>query len=533
MAQPVTIHSAYAGMAQDMARDQLPAATLWNIVDFIPNALGAPLRKRGGYVYASSAVTAASFLRRVMYGTTDLGGSQLLALDSITSTSAGAGLWSVNETSGAVTFIGSVTGASAGGAAGNTTVGDPVNFGKRWFIPNGYVDATAGSSAASACPTMYDGSTMTKVSTYSQSGGVNGVRYLEIWRSRVVAANGPKHPRRLWFSTAGTTKANKFDDSDAWLDVPHHVSGLCNLPTALLVFGHDRTTRIRGSIPPPEPDLVVEQFNQEGCADYRSISTWNGKCLYANTNGIFLTDGIDTNDLTAQAGLSNYYRTLLASFTSAWRLRGEVFRNYYFLTISNASDTFVDCLVCDLRSRGFFRVSNFNFHGFGVGTGTSFQQFYGAHAGTTRVIRLTDIFTPASGNKNDADGTAILPVVEYPCRRGFFQQARKWLPTQGLTHWKRLYFNYDLRDAASDNPTLVPSYVSSPEASSYTSIAVALDETTALKRAGRSFGPSGARGGVMAAALGVKLTQSAVSSDTRIYSLEAEMEAVEGSRVAQ
>lgn len=532
MGQPVTIHSAYAGMSQDMARDQLPPASLWNLVDFIPNALGAPLRKRGGYVYASSSISAATFLRRVMYGSTDLGGSQLLALDSITSTSAGAGLWSVNETTGAVTFIGSVTAVSAGGAAGKTTVGDPVNFGKRWFIPNGYVDSIAGTSAISSAPTLYDGSTLTKVETYAASGGVNGVRYLEVWKSRLVAANGPKHPRRLWFSTAGITKANKFDDKDAWLDVPHHVSGLCTLPTALLVFGHDRTTRIRGSIPPPEPDLVVEQLNAEGCADYRSISTWNGRCLYANTNGIFLTDGIETDDLTVKAGLSNYYRTLLASFTAAWRLRGEVFRNYYFLSISNASDTFVDCLVVDLRSRGIFRLSNFNFHGFSVGTGTIFQQFYATPAATARVCRLTDIFAPASTNKADADGTAILPVVEYPCRRGFFQQARKWLPTQGITHWKRLYFNYDLRDAASDNPTLVASYVTTPESTSYTNFAVALDETTVLKRKGRSFGPSGARGGVMAAALGIKLTQTANSSDTRIYSLESEMEAIEGSRVA-
>ena len=59
MAQPITLHSSYAGMAQDYSRDQLPPSTVWNMVDFFPNSLGAPLRKRGGWVYASSAISAA------------------------------------------------------------------------------------------------------------------------------------------------------------------------------------------------------------------------------------------------------------------------------------------------------------------------------------------------------------------------------------------------------------------------------------------------------------------------------------------
>src|SRR4029079_16579817 len=123
-----------------------------------------------------------------------------------------------------------------------------------------------------------------------------------------------------------------------------------------------------------------------------------------------------------------------------------------------ASDTFVDCLVCDLRNRTFFRMSNMNFHDMAVGTGSNFQQFYAASAATNRIVRLTDIFSPASANKADADGTSVLPVVEYPSRRGYAKQGRRYVETGGLTHWKRLYLTCDLRDAASDNPTLQVSY---------------------------------------------------------------------------
>ena len=558
MAQPSPIHTAYAGMAQDSSRDQLPAQTLWNIVDYIPNLLGAPLRKRGGWVYASSAVsatTAASAYSQhnnidwVMYGQTDLGGPQLLIIDSpgfaassISSTSMpGPNLWSVNESTGAITWITAITAMSSTAARGMTVPYKPVLFGKRWFIPLGYTQAWMDSAgnAVTARPMLnnvhnikvYDGDSIETAQVASANGGAAGARYAAVYKSRVVLANGPRFPRRLFFSTAGTEKMNKWLDPNAWVDMPMHVTGLCPLPTALLVYGWDRAIRIRGSIPPPMSDFVVESLSDEGCPDYRSIAVWNGKAIYANTNGVFLTDAIDTIDLTLTAGMSNYYRSLMANYTNAWRLDATVFRGYYFLSITDENVAAVDTLVCDLARRAWFRFSNFQMHGHTLGTGNSFQKLFAANL-TSQVVRLTDIFVPAAANKADGDGTSVLPVIEYPCRRGFYKQGRKWTPTMGLTHWKRLYLSYDMRDAATDNPALQLSYVTTPEDSSYDTITPTLAETSKFTRAGVSFGPSGERGGVLVDALGVKVAQTAPSSDTRIYSLEAEMEAVEGSRVA-
>ncbi len=537
MAQPFTLQSSYAGMAQDYSRDEMPPTSLWNLVDYIPNVLGAPLRKRGGWVNASSSLS----VRKVMYGLMDSGGAKLLAIDATTGTSAGQSLYSINETTGATTLIGSVTAASAGSAATSSAgvptsiVGKPVFYGKQWFIPVGYSDSYVSAGAITATSSMnaavYDGATLAKVSVNASSGGASGARHAAVFRNRVALGNTPYSPRRIWWNIAGDRKATKFTDNHAWMDVPVHIQGMVGLPTVMLVWGLDKTIRIRGSIPPPGSDFVVDELTDQGCADARSISTWSGKAVWANTNGVFLTDGIQTIDLTQQAGMSNYYRTLLASFTTAWRLAGYVYRGYYFLSIADASGAFVDCLVCDLRGRSFFRLSNMNIHDYAVGTGSAFQQFYAANAGSTRVIRLTDIFSPAAANKNDGDGTAVLPVVEYPTRRGFLRIMRRWVPTNGLTHWKRFYLTYDLRDAATDNPTLQIGYVETPEASSYTTLADTLGESTAQDRGPFDFGPVGERNGKIVDGLGLKITQTAASSDTRIYGLEGEYEAVESSRL--
>jgi len=157
---------------------------------------------------------------------------------------------------------------------------------------------------------------------------------------------------------------------------------------------------------------------------------------------------------------------------------------------------------------------------------------WGSQQSSNRLHRLTEVFSPTASNKADADGTAIQPYVEYPCRRGFFKQQRRWLPAQGFTHFRRLYLSYDLRDAASDDPTLTVSYVTNPESTSYATLARTLAETSDFTRAGRSFGVSGERGGKRALSLGVKVAQTGNSSDTRIYTLEAEQEANEGSRLA-
>ena len=96
---------------------------------------------------------------------------------------------------------------------------------------------------------------------------------------------------------------------------------------------------------------------------------------------------------------------------------------------------------------------------------------------------------------------------------------------------RRAYLNYDIRDAASDNPTLTLSYITSPENTSYTAITDlagsgdTLDETSTITRARRFVNKS-------AIGAAFKVAQSNASSDTRLYALEVERHAREATRVA-
>src|SRR3954463_2650826 len=115
MGQPVTLHSYYAGMARDSSRDQLPPGFLWNLQDFIPNYLGAPLRKRGGWTLASSSMSAngSTSMQRILYNQKASTG-KMWAIDSVSSTSAGPTIWSINLTTGAVSAVASISAGSLG-----------------------------------------------------------------------------------------------------------------------------------------------------------------------------------------------------------------------------------------------------------------------------------------------------------------------------------------------------------------------------------------------------------------------------------
>lgn len=505
MAQPYPIQTSFSGFAKDYSRDQLPAGYVWNMQDFIPNVLGAPLRKRGGWAYASSALGASTRVMRVAYADFSAG-AQVLAIDGTNP----AILWNVASSASAA----SVAGLSAMG----TAIGQPFFYANRMIFPN-----SDGSTAIYA----YTGGT---VNALSGSGGAAPTgKYGAVYKDRAILASTSALPKRVYFSSAGDPTT--WDTTNSWVDVSRPVTGLAALSNALLVLSNTGTERLRGSTPPPGSDFTLEKVSDYGCVDHKSIAIWNNRAIYADTNGIYITDGSASSDLTAIGLIQSYWRTLLASYTTSWRLVGGVFRNFYFMSVNNGS-TFQDCLVCDLINRTWFRLQNCNFSSFVEAKGT-FQNFYAGMQASNRVVNLTGVFSPAAANKNDGDGTAVAPVVELASARGFSRFHRRWIQAAGLTHWKRLYLSYDLRDAASDNPTLTLSYVTTPEGASYTSITPTVAESSAFNRVGRSFGPSGARGGKIIPELGVKIAQSNASSDTRIYQLEAEYEAVEQSRVAQ
>ncbi len=518
MAQPTTIVGGFSGMVRDVSRDALPGGAVWNLQDYFPNLLGAPLRKRGGWVYASSAVSGSSSIMKVSYGSSTSGTIQGLYMVDSSTASGGPVLWSVDTSTGVATSAIAVSASSST----RGRVGDIVYYSRYLIV--GVLESSIDAGHASVRVT----SNGTSFTTLNRIGG-----YLTIYKDRLVTSGEPTLRKRVFFSDAGDPTSFA---ASAYIDVSNEVTGLASLANAILVFSALGTERIRGSTPPGnvDEDMLLEKVSDYGCVDFRSIQGYRATVVYADTNGVYQTDGAGTIDLTERGGISTYYRSVLASYAPTWELAGGVFRNFYFLSINSnptgsAGGTFQDCLVCNLETREWFRFQNFGFRSFTEAAGSGFQEFYAATLNVARVSRVTDIFTPTSANQSDANGTAVTPILETGMHRGFARFNRRWVPAPGLTHWKGLYVSYDMHDATEQDPVLTLSYLTDPAATSYTSLAPTIAESNGYARVRRSWGGSGARGGRIIYELGLKIVQTNSSSDTRIYNIEAEYETIEGS----
>ena len=172
-----------------------------------------------------------------------------------------------------------------------------------------------------------------------------------------------------------------------------------------------------------------------------------------------------------------------------------------------------------VTSRRWFMFTNIDARCFARKTGADEELFFGMN-NTARVASLGSVFDPTSTNKNDADGTAVRPMIETP----YYDLG------QSKSTVRKVFFNYDLRDASSDNPVLTASYILSPELTSYTDVvgqggaAYPLTETLKRERVRRlvrkpTFG------------IAFKLDQTVASASTRLYSIETEAHGREDSRV--
>lgn len=142
-----------------------------------------------------------------------------------------------------------------------------------------------------------------------------------------------------------------------------------------------------------------------------------------------------------------------------------------------------------------------------------------------RVVQLSTLWNPSASVKQDGDGTNPTPIVETGMFRGFDRLHRRWIESMGKQKWRFGYVDYDLRDAASDNPTAALSYCTSPTGS-YTQAGLALPETTDVTRKRRSFSPTQG-GATHSQMLGLKFAVTGPYSSAKLYTLEGSFEPIE------
>lgn len=488
MARTTPLQQLWRGMRQDEERGRMVKGALWNMVDLIPELDDAPAGKRGGWAYGSNDISAtkatASYVSSGLFAPFSAG-AKLVAIDE------DGELYSINTGTLAVTDIGAVV----------APLQLPVLHGEKLIIPAG--DGTTG-------PKYYDG-----VSTVGAlAGSPPPGKYAAVFKDRTVLGPTSANKTNTYFS--GAADPASWDTTNAYQSTLAPPTGYAALPNALLIFQDTQTSRVRGYNPPPQGDFILDDpLFKVGCTDARSIAVDGGYCVFANPRGIYLSDGTaKPEDLTESIGLKRYWGNLFPSTysPSSWTIAAGIVKSHYIVSVMNGS-SFVDALMINIPDRRAVRISNAKFTSF-FGAVSVGEEMYVGLRSAARVGRLSTMFTPGASYKNDADGTAVTPLAE----TGFFRDRG------GFKRWTAFFLGYDLRDAASDDPTLALSYITNPE-DAYTAFSAVLAETTNYQRA---LIREAARGEGVA----IKIAQTHASANTRLYDLEAQVYAEEQSKAS-
>lgn len=515
MSSPLPIQTAWLGMRQDQPRDQLGNA-VWNMRDFIPEKLSAPLQKRGGWTWASPAISGANYIQ-AMVRTPEYG--------------AGAYNLLIDDQNEAWRFTDN---ASTDEGSTVSVAQNPVvhRSGADWVV---VIPADDGTTA----PQSWTGPGSIGVLSATAPAAI----YAAVWEDRTLLANGTsdavRYVSRLWFGPVGDA-AGVWDVESAWVDFNLPIVGLAVLRNAILVFHSRSADRIRGTSPPFTPDiaatpdevivaegdLTVDRPFDVGCIDARSIVEYQDTVIWADFTGVYQSDGVAIKNLTEEGGIQAYWHGNLINY-DGYHVTAGLFKDTYIVTVLDGDRAEIDCLAYDLTRGHWYRFTNFPSLTFMRVPGASAEKTYMGLATQARVANLEGVFhdqIPA-----DADGTGIEPMLETGVYRGFSRLHRRWIPSQAIQHWRRLYLNYELADSGFA-PVLTVSYslnALDPELTTYTALTPDIAASTRIDNRIRRNLFFQSRG------VAFKIQQTGQSNDTTIRNLEAEYEPLEAGRLVQ
>jgi len=463
------------GMRRDHSREQLPRGSAWDLVDYLPS-VGAPLRKRGGWLYASPT----------------LPGQQFVAAAAYVPYRAGPRLVAFGNT-GNLFDVGPTFQTNKGAAV----VPFQTSFHKELLI---IPDSTGASS-----PKTYSGSTLGTLSSAPKA------RFTATWNERTIAGGVPGAEYTVYFSNPGDPQG--WDTGNAWQNASFPLMGFAVLSSVILLFSPVGVERFRGSAPPPGGNLIREWVSERGCIDPRSIAIWKSMAIWANTDGIFLTDGAVVSDLLRSGEMSQYWTQVVTSQTppnaAGWTFSGVVWQDYYIMSVLNGA-TPVDTLLCDLTTRSWFRITNVFTMAFAASTAAAEELYFGLRD-EPRLASGSSMWDPKASNKNDADGHVIMPILE-----------TAFTPLGPETRLRNVFLGHLLKDVTdenpallSDNPSLTVGFVTSPEDTSYESLNPSIYHAPHYRR---SKIPVRRR----ANGFGFRVAQEGPSADTRLFGFELE-----------
>lgn len=475
------------GMQRDVAREAVPENGTWNLQDFIPDRLDSPLRARGGWTNVSSVTGAVSPVLGINVAPF-AAGEKLIVMGS-------------TGTLGHMTIsVGTWTSLSA-----VTTLQNPI-FHRELVI------------VAPAVTTnklkKFDGTTVADL-----HASAPGAQYATVYRDRVVAGNLAGAENRVQFGPDGNP-ASTWDTTFSWIDSSFPVRGLHALKNAILVFHDNSVEVIRGSIPPgtANTDMSLEPlFIGLGSVDPRSIIGYQENVIWADREGVYMTDGTTPLDLTKAGLIKDFWRERMTGFVrGSWSLSAGIVSGLLMLCISDAAGVFVDCFVCDLGTRVWWRFKNFNFSCIAP-VSSSTGTVYAGRRDNVIVVNLNTILDPTSGNRGDGTvgGTPIAPLLEtgyYRARQlSRFHEYSIGYRHENIDGTGQIQVSYSMRPEGE-------SYMQHQSSNVYLADAggIYTEALVPIRRVGPGFC--------------IRLARTGGGGDVRLYGIKVRADALEGAR---
>lgn len=423
MARPQSLLRDVQGFARDYPRDSMPDGYLWDLADYVPTLLDAKLTGRGGWRYASDALTAP--IVAGIYATFTKG-DQLLTFTSDNK------VWQINTTSG----------AASGGVACPAPAQNPVQLFDWVLVPDG---------AGAVAPKLITAPTSTTINVAASPASAPKFKYAAVYKTYVLGGNIPGgNENKLVASFPGTIDSDTIppNSDKAW---PTESFQLTSLPITavgairamILIFHAGSVERMRGSKFPLDSAAETGDFSLEslheraGCGDARSLAYWNDNAIFADERGCHMTDGAIVRNLISQGGLLTFWRALYRAKQS---IAAQTYLDYYIVTVVR-TDGIAVTLICDLNRKSWFRFTNIKAISYLHSVGAQ-ENLWAGRSGDNRLISMAEcFFPPAVSLEADGDGTNVLPVFETPWYR---------ISEEGRKRIRFAYLSYDTRNPPSD-----------------------------------------------------------------------------------
>jgi|SRR5215467_900682 len=425
---PFSVLGDVRGFSRDFPMDSMPPGFLWDICDFILNRHGRRLAYRSGYVSLGTA-----------FSTPPTGGLHAAF-------SAGPKL--IVESGGTLYDVASDGSRSAipGGTPGFGLLQNGTLLTNRAYFcnktPGASVPwyATWNGSAWTSGPIHSSAPKGSVAITYKNHLVVSGAGDQTVYFSPTEASGtapnlGPLSP---WDMPNPPTSLG------ATIGVSNTVRGMAAMSSQILVFHDGSIERIRGTLPPgtlvTNSDMFVDVLSEHiGCPNPASICHWLENVVWADPNGVQMTDGASVRCLTDQGGLHSFWFDLYKNMRPGAQVHADVFQDQLVVfvpTTIQVSDTeredYPTILVCDLNNRTWSRFSNV-YPSCLIPTvvGTSDIAWFGdgytggnssVTPGPLKLSYISPLFNPQSSKdpnqtisllqQYDGDGDAVLPHLE-------------------------------------------------------------------------------------------------------------------------